>query len=512
MKRENDILFLLIKSLTKSEKRQFKLHVGRIASNSDAKFVALFDSIDKLTYYEEEKIIEKTSISKKQLANAKQNLYHQVLTALRSSPKHQTLKIQLREQIDFATILYNKGLYEQSLKILGRSKVKAIENFENTIAFELVEFEKLIETQYISRTLISRADDLAITAKEMSVSNVMMSKLSNLSLQLYSFLLKNGYAKSEEDLQLTSAYFNYHLPKYTTEELGFREKLYLYMAQLWHSLIIQDFTGSYKNASNWVALFDSHPKMIEANPVFYLKGGNYLLEALYFLRYKSKFNSVLDEFKRHLNESNFPQNANTKTLKFLYVTYHEINQHFLSGSFELGVDMIDDIELEIKQLDTQIDDHHVLVFYYKFACLHFGLDRHNKCIYYLDKIVENKNLGLREDLLCFTRILRLISHYESGKDEQIEHLIKDTFKFLLKMNDFNQVQTEIILFLRSLNKIFPHELKTAFKELYGRLKKLENHRFEKRSFLYLDILSWLEGKIQGKNIQSIVIEKAKNMK
>src|SRR5690606_8187212 len=149
--------------------------------------------------------------------------------------------------------------------------------------------------------------------------------------------------------------------KFKFERLGFREKLYLAMAQLWHSLIIQDFVGSHKHASNWIDLFDKNPKMIQVNPVFYLKDANYLLESLYFLRYKSKFNSVLVKFKNQLNDQHFPENENTLTLKVLYVKYHEINSHFLNGTFKQGVEMINPIRLEIKQLHNNIDDHHVLI-------------------------------------------------------------------------------------------------------------------------------------------------------
>jgi hypothetical protein len=144
--------------------------------------------------------------------------------------------------------------------------------------------------------------------------------------------------------------------------------------------------------------------------------------------------------------------------------------------------------------------------------LHFGADQFERSIFYLQQIIHNKELGMREDLLCYSRILNLISHFELGKDDRIEELIRSTFKFLLKMNDMQQVQAEIIVFLRSLKNIFPHQLKNAFKELHERLQLLENHAYEKRSFLYLDILSWLEGKIQTKPIQEIVHKKVRLMK
>jgi hypothetical protein len=80
------------------------------------------------------------------------------------------MRYQIREQIDFATILYNKGLYRQSLKILDKTKILALENDEK-LAYEIVEFEKLIESQYITRSIQGRADELVVQAKELNYRN-----------------------------------------------------------------------------------------------------------------------------------------------------------------------------------------------------------------------------------------------------------------------------------------------------------------------------------------------------
>jgi hypothetical protein len=323
-----NILFDLIKSLSKSEKRQFKLYTGRLNSNTNVKYLSLFNVLDKMKSYDETAILNKTDISKKQLPNVRSNLYDHILTSLRLAPHLQTVSLQIREQMDFATILYNKGLYKQSLKLLDKVKSKALALDEKTMAYEIVEFEKVIESQYITRSLDSRADDLAISAKDLSVQNVLASKLSNLSLQIYSFLLKNGYAKNEDDYLKIRTYFYYHLPPVELENLGFREKLYFNMAHLWYSLAIQDFRSSYKYATKWVELFENDKKMIAANPVYYLKGKNYLMESLFYLRYYSKFKEELDKLLISLEEDNVIINSNTKTLAFLYSRYNQINQHF----------------------------------------------------------------------------------------------------------------------------------------------------------------------------------------
>ncbi|MBD3637119.1 MAG: hypothetical protein HUJ25_07200 [Crocinitomicaceae bacterium] len=506
---QKNILFELVKSLTKSEKRQFKLYVGRLGKNVDAKFLQLFEILDKMSDYDEAVILKKSSISKRQLSNLKANLYRQILISLRLNPQHQTYQLQIREQLDYATILYNKGLYQQSLKILEKAKSQALELEENYMAYEIVEFEKVIESQYITRSLNSRADDLAIEAKEISIQNVLASKLSNLSLQLYSFLLRNGYSKNEEDYLLARNYFYYHLPTFDHEELGFRERLYLYMSQLWYSLIIQDFRSSYKYATKWVDLFKEQPGMIECHPVYFMKGLNYLLESLYYLRYYSKYKEVYQLLASYEEDDSVITNDNTRSLYFIYSRYAWINMKFLAADFNEGIEAIPKIDKELKEYGPLIDEHHIMVFYYKFACLHFGLDNYSECIHYLDKIINNKELGMREDLLCYSRILKLISLYELG-DDSLDSFIRSTYRFLIKMNDLHEVQREIISFIRG--DIYPTELHKMFKVLHSKLKALEDHPYEKRSFLYLDIISWLESKIEVRPIYEVIKDKTKDLK
>ena len=503
-KDQKDNLFSLVKSLTKSEKRQFKLYVGRLGVNSDSKFLNLFNLLDKAKTYNEAFILKSGIVKKQQLANVKAHLYKQILISLKLNPSHQNVRSQIREQLDFASILYHKGLYKQSLKILDKAKELAIINEEKNSAFEIVELEKLIESQYITRSINTRADELAVQAKELSSLNLIASKLSNLSLQLYSTILKTGYIRNEEEANMVINYFNKSLPKVKIEKLGFREKLWLYKANLWQSFLLQDFLNCYKYASKWVDLFYQNPNMINLNPVFFLKGNNYLLEALFFIGNKSKFLEKFSEFESSVQKSTFPTDENVATLVFLYTNFHSINQHFIDGSFEDGLHLIPKIENDLIPFNDRIDPHHKMVFYYKFASLQFGAGNNKACIKYLDKIISNKTLSMREDLLCFSRVLNLVAHYEAGLDYHLETLLRSTYKFLIKMNDLHEVQKEMIKFIRGLQDIYPHDLKNAFKELHKTLKTFEDHPYERRAFLYLDIISWLESKIENKPVSEII--------
>ncbi len=380
-------------------------------------------------------------------------------------------------------------------------------NEEKNIAYEIVELEKVIESQYITRSISNRADELTIQAKELSSQNVIASKLSNLSLQLYGLFLKGGYVKNDEEYEEVHNYFNNRLPKFDIKTIGFREKLWLYKSYLWYSFLIQDFLSCYKYARKWVDLFYDSPNMIALNPVFFLRGNQYLLESLFFTKDHKRFKKALSDFEEITQEIWFPNNDNVEGLIFLYIYTNKFNLHFMEGSFHEGLYLIPEVLEGLKKHKSRIDEHHVMVFYYKIASLYFSIGENKKCIEFLDKIISNKLLSMREDLLCFSRVLNLVAHYEAGLDYNLDALIRSTYKFLLKMEDLYEVQKEMIKFLKGLGDIYPNQIRAEFIKLHKKLKQYEDHPYERRAFLYLDIISWLESKIENKPVNEVIRDK-----
>ena len=104
--RSTDALFQLVKSLEKSEKRNFKLYAKRNTATEDLKVVQLFDALDKMSDYDEKVLLKRTkSIKKQQLSNIKANLYKQILSSLRLIRDEANIDIHLHELMDHARIL-----------------------------------------------------------------------------------------------------------------------------------------------------------------------------------------------------------------------------------------------------------------------------------------------------------------------------------------------------------------------------------------------------------------------
>jgi len=319
--------------------------------------------------------------------------------------------------------------------------------------------------------------------------------------------LKKGYVKHASEHDKVTTYFEERLPEYKISELGFREKLWLYKSYLWYSFLIQDFLACYKYSRKWVNLFDEYPTMIRLNPVFFVNGTQNLLEALFYIKRHDKFKESLNNLITITNKDWFPKDDNVQSLTFLCIESNRLNAHFMEGRFKEGLPLVPEILEGLQKHKSRIDEHHIMVFYYKIASLYFGVGDYHNSIAFLKKIISNKSLQMREDLLCFSRILNLVAHYEAGLDYNLDSLIKSTYKFLIKMEDLHMVQREMIKFLKRLGDIYPQNIKTAFRELHLKLKVFENDPYEKRAFLYLDILSWLESNIENKSVEYIIRRK-----
>lgn len=504
----SDPVFQLIKSLTRSEKRHFRLFANRQGSTDGLKFLQLFDALDTAALYDDERVLAQVpAIKKVQLANLKANLYRQLLASLRMYHAGQNLDIQLREQVDYARVLYNRGLYQQSLRMLDRVKLAAQQAGMGHIALQALDFEKLIEAQYITRSLRGRAEELSAEALALVGHVGQQHVLSNLALRMYGFYLQIGHARNQHDYDRLTAFFRAALVDVDMRGADFFEELYYYQAHVWYHTITQNFLSCYRYAQKWVDLFERHPAMREQQTMLYLKGLHNLLISSYNLLYYSKFTQVLSTLEAFADDPERRSNPNIEVLLFLYIYTNRINAYFMRGRFTEGLAIVPPLLANLAQYQQQLDPHRLMVFYYKIASLYFGSGDFNKAIEYLTKIIQFKDSTLREDIQCFTRILNLIAHYEAGRDESLDYQIKSVYRFLGKMNDQQQMQVAIFRFLRSLGDMNPQQLKAAFIALKDELTVIAADPFERRPFLYFDIISWLESKIENRPVQEIMQRK-----
>ena len=505
--RSTDSLFQLIHSLQKSEKRNFKLYVKRNSSNQDLKIVQLFDAIDKMSSYDENLLLAKTpSIKKQQLPNIKAHLYRQILSSMRLLEGSENIDIQLHEQLDFAKLLYNKGLYHQSLRFLEKIKDAAKESNQISILIEVLMKEKKIETLHITRSMEDRAEDLTCEVNQARIQYARESQLSNLALKLYSWYIKNGLARNVADEKEIENFFVSNLTDDLKMPVGFYQKLFFSQSYCWYAFIRQDFLMYYRYTQKWVDQFEEHPQMIRIETGNYIKGLHNLLNAHFNLRNYKGFEKTLKIFDNFNKSDIVKLNDNNRIQVFVYLYISKLNQHILEGTFQEGLAIVDKITHQLDDYELYLDRHRTMIFYYKIASLYFGAGDYGLSIDYLNKII-NRKVSLRNDLQCYARLLHLIAHYELGNFQLLEYLIKSVYRFMAKMQNLSLVEEEIFKFLRLSFSVSEGKMKPEFEKLLNKMREFETSKFETRAFAYLDVISWLQSKVYDKPLYEIRREK-----
>lgn len=499
-------VFELIRSMSKAEKRNFKLYATRLSGNQQAKFIALFDCLDGMEEYNEKRILQRCPIKKEQLPNMKAHLYKQILVSIRLLEVQHSLHMQLHEQLDFARILYNKGLYQQSSKLLDKTADLALQSEQYTVALDFIELQKKIDTQNTTRGMISKSEKLNRLADTLCDRITRISELANIATQLYGLYLQLGYTRTQKDINLIIHVYGQRLSKYENlpeDKLSFTERFYLYQAYAWYHYILHNMLLCYKNVRHWITLFDEHPQMKRLMFDAYMRGYSRLLDSLFLLRSYKRFAQTLNTFEHEIaGIENVGDNSRMIALQIHYT--HQINKSFYEGAFNEGIKIIPEVEAFIQRYQNHLDIHHRMLLYYKIACLYFGNGDYDACMSYLKRIISTRDPLIRRDLQCYARILNLICSYESGSDYNIDYQIRAVYVFLDKMNDLQQVQKEMMHFLKRLNSVYASDLKEAFRKLYETLKPYEHHPYERRTFYYLDVLSWLQSKVEGIPVGEVI--------
>ena len=123
-KKVQNYLHELIKSLSQTEKRYFKLLAKQQTPGKKNDCIKLFEEIDKQDVFDEEAIKAKfkgTPIEKR-FASLKKYLYELIIKSLTFYNSDTLPSVRVRRIIDAVEILQTKGLYHQALRKLNKAE------------------------------------------------------------------------------------------------------------------------------------------------------------------------------------------------------------------------------------------------------------------------------------------------------------------------------------------------------------------------------------------------------
>lgn len=507
MKSPSD-LFELIKSLVKSEKRYFKIYASRHVIGEQNNYIRLFDAIDRQKEYDEEAIRREfaSEVFIKQLSVTKNYLYRLILESMRAYHAERTLRVQLRGLLNDAEFLIDKRLYDQADKILDKARRLADAQEEYVLLLEIHILERTVMRELQYEGLSHEKVEQFYTSFLHTLSLIdNIARYWQLSAVMYLSHVRQGSTRSEEDYRRLDEIVSNPLLLDESQALTFEAKQFYYHIHSTCCFIRGEHRQAHDYSSKLVAHLESRPEYLIRNTIGYLGTiTNFLIDS-YYLGYHSEFFDKIASI-RSLPQRYPELHSERLEAEIFKNTYNlELFAYTDTGNFEKGMQIAGAIEHGLEQYNDYIDDAMRLTFYYNLAMLHFVAEKYRESLNWINRIINETDMEVREDVYCFARIFSLILHFELGNYDLLEYLLKSTYRFLYKRNRLYQFETVVLRFIRKLTRIHTREqLHVLFVDIRKELQPLAQDPYEKKAFEFFHPVLWLESKIEKKKFSDVV--------
>ncbi|NNC82072.1 MAG: hypothetical protein HKN79_00705 [Flavobacteriales bacterium] len=502
-------LFDLIKSLTKSEKRFFKLSSSLQSGSKN--YLKIFAAIDKQKEYDEEAIKEefKGETFVKHFPSEKNHLYKLILKSLRAYHADNTVSSVLKQEIKNIEILYTKSLYKECNKFLVRAKKLAVTHEKFYYLYELLSWEKiLLEEAYEEGEFSVDLDKL------ISEEKAVIEKLRNLAAYhvLYSKInyvfRSGGYARNDRDKLIIEEISNHPLIKNKNTALSNRAATICYYIQGFCAMANRDWKKCRTKFERVKEIFDNNELIKKDIPKRYIRTLSNLIKCEIEMGDYKKSKELMACMAELQGKKGF-KSLDIEVMIFKEGQLAELKLSQRTGDFEKAAERIDVILKEMEKYKGRINKEQEIKFYYNFAYINFGIGEYNKSLFWINKVLNDNESNLRQDIYGYARLFNLVIHYELGNNELLEYIIKSTHRYLNKRKRAYDIEALVITYLKKLSKAYDkNDEKKIMEKMRPELSKVLKNDADKVILEYFDFESWVNSKIKDTSFSELVLKKA----
>lgn len=502
-------LFELIKSLSKAEKRYFKLFVARhSASSSPNNAQILFEVIDKMQVYDEEEVLErlKGHAFTNKFSITKARLYDTILKSLDAYYSEKSKEQLIRNEIHYIEILFNKSLYKQCKKRILSAKKQAIKYNKNHLLAELILWEKkLIEKDNYQS--VDKDNIEQISQEEQKILNnvSLKSQLWEFKAILFQQLNKIGRARTNEEVtslknNVESKLKSIEVPP---DKIG--------LSYLFNHILGAYYFAIYDDANSLKAVLDTI-KIIEENPIEFIDEPNILISTLTNGVYLAMKNSNLEKaqelydklkvlYKKHEEEGSkdlvLKIKSSLMSLELLLVTQ--------TCDFQKFEKLYPTIRQFIEDNKENLNDSRLAFLYYNIAHILFIQDEFNEALKWLNTLLNDINIDKAQEIYSSAEILNLFLHYELQNSELVKYTLKSTKRFLKTRNKLFEYETIVLNFMQKVTgyNFDKFELSEQLDKLIINLELITSNPYENIPFEYFNCLNWANSKVKKQKLSNI---------
>lgn len=504
----NNALYDLIRSLSKSEKRYFKLYSSRHTIGEENNYIRLFDYIEQQDQYDEDKLFTdfKGEAFLNRFSITKKRLYDHILSALDAFHANSSAEVQVYRQLHATDILYEKALYNQCRRTLVSAEKLAMKNnFKELLLIIQGKKRKLLETIGPSEIDGEEIEEISTVVDQVIRDVKLEDELWLSKSLLFKRLSEKGVARSTEEKKAFEKIIQNLMDLEIGNEKSSTQFLYNHTMSAYY-YAIGDLSRSFDWLDNNIKLLESGEfvKQIPVNKqVSLLTNAIYISDKLGEYRKSLEF---LGKLKQIAQQTDLNEDLDIKL--FSSISSIELSLNIRKGDFEGANDLIKNISDGLDRYEDKLTVNRKAFLAFKLAVVQIGLGDYNQALKWINRILNDHKLDKTEDIYGFTLLLDLLVHIELNHDDLLPYSLKSVQRFFKTRNRMYSFETVMLKFISKLIKSKDRfEAEEIWQELYETLGQVtDQSAFDSVALDYFDFRAWAESKLKRKPFRHIVRE------
>lgn len=497
-------LFQLIKSLSGSEKRYFKIfaHTG---DNKTNKYIQLFDAIDAQSIFDEtalkKEIYKNKPIQSRKYSELKAYLYDLVLKSLQAYDEKSSIDYRLKGMLLSVRSLYKRSHFEACHDVLYKAR-KLSEKYEDfTTLLEILRWEK--EIAYAQTNIPYLDKELERIDREEKWCLERLSHISSYRNTFFELLviIRKGASYRDENRQATfERIISHPLLQNNKKAQCYQSKILYYRIWSIYSYASLDWQKFHDYGKLLIESMESKPLMLKEDVSEYISAlGNFISSCIGLELYEV-MRIYLEKFQT-ISTKNLDNELKIHRQYYL----NKLELCLRTGEFKEGLQTLENhFKKVVKFNQTSFQTSN---FYTAYVLIYFGAGQFEEALKYLNLLLNLPKTGERQEFKSFARIFNLIIHYELENTILLEGLLRAETRFLKKQQQIHKHEILILDFIKlSLKTINKKEIKQAFLKLQNDLKELQ----EKVNMLHVFYMQiWVGSKIYPYSFAELIQRKYK---
>ncbi len=439
----SDQLFLLINSMTKQEKRYFRIFSSR-HSNEKNNYYTLYQVIDRQKEYDEEAIIKllKSHQFVNRLSIAKTRLYEQLLKSLSSFHAQKSIDSELFFTIQSIEILYSRALYKAAWKKLSSGLKLAQKNEKHAVLLQLSKWkQKLIEKENYQSTEIENIDEWWSDEQKIINQIKEYNSLWYVKSKIFKILFYGGENSSTDLISIKSLMEEYVDPL-DLKSLTIHSKFLYFHIQSAYHFATKDLKKSFQFLTSNLLLLQTYSWMFSDNPYAEISILSNLSYIGLKLGMKKEIEPILEKMKKWNKQvEHADENLKIRWFYSYYSIYlmKKINEN----DCDIADPEIDTIKNELSRLDQKIPILRKSDLKMALSVFYFKADNLRLSLKTAHELLNELSFKQNAKLYFTARLFYLILLIELNKKDYFEVAWNST-KRLIKANQFQSEEVNML--------------------------------------------------------------------